>query len=44
MPTAFRHNLFLAFKEALHNIVKHAGAATVQIALSLEQEQIPAAH
>jgi signal transduction histidine kinase len=26
-----RHNLFLAFKEALHNIVKHSGATGVQI-------------
>lgn len=31
-----RHNLFLAFKEALHNIVKHAGASEVRIALVLE--------
>jgi len=28
-----RHNLFLAFKEALHNAVKHAGAAEVRVRL-----------
>ncbi len=31
-----RHNLFLAFKEALHNVVKHAGASEVTLALSLD--------
>ncbi len=31
-----RHNLFLAFKEALHNVVKHAGAAEARISLTLE--------
>jgi signal transduction histidine kinase/ligand-binding sensor domain-containing protein len=30
-----RHNLFLALKEALHNVVKHAGASEVRIALTL---------
>jgi signal transduction histidine kinase/ligand-binding sensor domain-containing protein len=28
-----RHNLFLAFKEALHNVVKHSGANEVRITL-----------
>lgn len=28
-----RHNVFLAFKEALHNVVKHAGASEVTIFL-----------
>jgi signal transduction histidine kinase/ligand-binding sensor domain-containing protein len=28
-----RHNLFLAFKEALHNVVKHADASEVRISL-----------
>ena len=28
-----RHNVFLAFKEALHNVVKHAGAAEVVVLL-----------
>jgi signal transduction histidine kinase len=31
-----RHNLFLAFKEALHNMVKHSGATEVHIAFALE--------
>ncbi len=30
-----RHNLFLAFKQALQNIVKHSGATEVRIAFSL---------
>jgi signal transduction histidine kinase/streptogramin lyase len=31
-----RHNLFLAFKEALHNVVKHAAASEVRISLTLQ--------
>jgi signal transduction histidine kinase/ligand-binding sensor domain-containing protein len=31
-----RHNVFLAFKEALHNVVKHSGAKAVSIALATE--------
>ena len=30
-----RHNLFLAFKESLHNAVKHAAATEVQISLKV---------
>jgi signal transduction histidine kinase len=30
-----RHSLFLAFKEALHNVVKHAAAGEVQVELKL---------
>jgi signal transduction histidine kinase len=32
-----RHNLFLAFKEGLHNVVKHAAATEVRSCLTLEQ-------
>ena len=31
-----RHNLFLAFKESLNNVVKHASASEVQVSLALE--------
>jgi signal transduction histidine kinase/streptogramin lyase len=31
-----RHNLFLAFKEALHNAVRHAAATEVQVSLQLQ--------
>jgi signal transduction histidine kinase len=34
-----RHNLFLAFKEALNNVVKHAGAAEVRILVKLTEPQ-----
>ena len=37
MPSPERHSLFLAAKEALHNIVKHAEAGQVWIRLKLEQ-------
>ena len=33
-----RHNLFLAFKEALHNVVKHAAASEVRISLAPETD------
>lgn len=39
LPAAVRHNVFLAFKEALNNIVKHAGAGTVQVKLVIEQRR-----
>jgi signal transduction histidine kinase len=35
-----RHNVFLAFKEALHNIVKHADAREVRVELKLEAAQL----
>jgi len=31
-----RHNVFLAFKEALHNIVKHSGATEVTVRLATD--------
>ena len=36
MESALRHHLFLAVKEALHNVVAHAKARTVRLDLSLE--------
>jgi len=38
LSSPLRHNLLLAFKEALHNIIKHAGAARVLVSLKLEKE------
>lgn len=35
MTAETRHNLFLAFKEALNNVVKHASASQVRISLML---------
>jgi signal transduction histidine kinase len=35
-----RHNLFLAFKEALHNVVKHSGGNEVWVTLTLRTEGI----
>jgi signal transduction histidine kinase len=35
-----RHQLFLAFKEALNNIVRHSGATEVSMNIQLEQDQI----
>ncbi len=34
-----RHNLFLAFKEALNNAIRHAGASEVRIALELQADR-----
>ena len=33
-----RHNLFLAFKEALNNVLKHAAATEVRVSLSLRPD------
>jgi signal transduction histidine kinase/ligand-binding sensor domain-containing protein len=35
LTSEVRHNLFLAFKEALNNVVKHAAASEVRISLSV---------
>jgi signal transduction histidine kinase len=35
-----RHNVFLAFKEALNNVVKHSGAAEVRISLASDERGI----
>ena len=38
LPAALRHNLFLAVKEALHNVVKHSQAREVWVRMHLEAE------
>ena len=38
LPAPERHNLFLATKEALHNIVKHAQAGQVWLRLKLDAD------
>ncbi len=40
LSTEERHNLFMAFKEALNNVLKHAGATEVKVELSVESERI----
>jgi signal transduction histidine kinase len=37
VPADVRHNLFLAVKEALHNVVKHANATEVEIRVRAEE-------
>jgi signal transduction histidine kinase len=39
IPPEVRHNVFLAFKEAVHNVVKHAHASEAWIRLRLEPER-----
>lgn len=36
LTAELRHNLFLAFKEAVHNVVKHSAATEVHISLVIE--------
>jgi signal transduction histidine kinase/ligand-binding sensor domain-containing protein len=36
LTAEIRHNLFLAFKEALNNVVRHAAASEVRVALVLQ--------
>ena len=36
LPSALRHELFLAIKEALNNVAKHAGASTASFGLHVE--------
>jgi len=38
IPPEVRHNVFLAFKEAVHNVVKHSQASEVWIRLRLSPE------
>jgi signal transduction histidine kinase/ligand-binding sensor domain-containing protein len=38
LSTNLRHNLFLVIKEALHNIVKHAGATEIWLRVDLRED------
>ena len=38
LTSEVRHNLFLAFKEALHNVIKHSAASEVHIRLTLRMK------
>jgi len=40
LDSAVRHQLFLAFKEAVHNAVRHAGATSVSIILVIADDQL----
>jgi signal transduction histidine kinase len=40
MSADTRHNLFLAFEEALNNVLKHAGASRVQVEIRAEDEKL----
>jgi signal transduction histidine kinase len=35
LSSELRHNLFLTFEEALNNVLKHSGAASVQVEMSV---------
>jgi signal transduction histidine kinase/ligand-binding sensor domain-containing protein len=39
LKAALRRNVFLILKESLHNIAKHAGAASVKIKIETDREQ-----
>jgi len=40
MQAAVRHNAFMAFKEAIHNIVKHARATEVQVTFARQSDHL----
>ncbi len=40
LDSAVRHHLFLAFKEAVHNAARHAGATAVRITLTFADGQL----
>jgi ligand-binding sensor domain-containing protein/two-component sensor histidine kinase len=40
VPTEERHNLFMTFKEALNNVLKHAGATEVRIELAVRADKL----
>ena len=40
LNSKFRHAVFLAFKEALNNIVRHAGASEANLLIRVEREEL----
>lgn len=40
LPAQMRRNLYLIFKESIHNILKHANATMVEITFSIERENL----
>jgi signal transduction histidine kinase len=40
LPAEVRHDLFLAVKEALHNVLKHAGASEVHVRVTEAQGRV----
>jgi len=40
IPSPARHGLFLAFKEALNNVVKHAAATAVSLRVAVEPDRL----
>ncbi len=40
MPVNTRRNVFLIFKEAVHNIVRHAQASRVEVSIVVEGGQL----
>ncbi len=40
MVSPLRHDIFLAFKEALNNVVRHSGATEVRLGIAVIQDQL----
>ena len=40
LPSEKRHSLFLAFKEALNNVVRHSGAGVVELGMRVVDERL----
>jgi signal transduction histidine kinase len=40
LDSKFRHEVFLAFKEALNNVIQHAGATTVVLRISVRDQML----
>lgn len=40
MASQLRHGIFLAFKEALNNVVRHSGATEVRLGITVNQDQL----